>query len=210
MSMKMFNELCRFILTTSAKYKIDETHNISHSMNVLHFAHNIYKNELNINPEIRQHENIIYVSATLHDMCDKKYMDENEGLAQINSFLDNLITPEETNVITSIISTMSYSKVKMNGFPDLGVYQTAYHIVREADLLSAYDFDRCVIYDMKVNNTNFEKSFYRAEELFQTRVFKHGEDDLFGTNYALTHYPVLHNQAIDRIKQWKCILQISK
>jgi|TARA_B110000967_G_C18887395_1_gene564943 hypothetical protein len=141
-------------------------------------------------------------------MCDNKYMDESDGLKNIIEFLDTKITVEESDAISCIISTMSYSKVKEHGFPDLDVYQTAYHIVREADLLSAYDFDRCIIYDMKVNNKSFEDAFYRAEELFQSRVFTHCDDGLFTTGHALTHHTVLHNQAIERIKNWKNILNI--
>ena len=205
---KLFNDVSKFILTTSSKYKIDETHDISHSMNVLHYAHHIYKHEVRIHPHIVEHVNIIYISATLHDMCDNKYMDESEGLKNIIEFLDTKITEEETDAISSIISTMSYSKIKEHGFPELGEYQKAYHIVREADLLSGYDFDRCIIYDMKVNNKSFEDAFYRAEELFKTRVFTHFDDGLFTTRYALTQHTVLHNQAIERIQNWKNILNI--
>lgn len=207
--MRLFNDLCKFILHTSTKYKIDESHSISHSMNVLHYAHNIYEKETNTHPIVKDHKNIIYLSATLHDMCDNKYMNEQEGLVRITDFLQCKITEEETAAISSIIDTMSYSKVKVNGFPDLGIYQTAYHIVREADLLSAYDFDRCIIYDMNVNNKPFDEAFYRAEELFHNRVFKHNEDNLFTTEYAKNHYPILHSQAITRIKSWKSVLHLS-
>jgi hypothetical protein len=134
-------------------------------------------------------------------------MDEEEGLSRINDFLDSHISEDETKVVTSIINTMSYSKVKASGFPDLGIYQKAYHVVREADLLSAYDFDRCIIYDMKVNNKPFDESFYRAEELFKNRVFKHAEDGLFTTEYAKIYHPILHSQAINRINDWKNIIK---
>jgi len=206
--MELFNDLARFILETSIKYKIDETHNISHSMNVLHLAHAIYETELRTNPHIEEHKKIIYLAAALHDMCDKKYMNESEGLDEINAFLNYKITPDENAAIASIITTMSYSKVKKDGFPDLGIYQRAYHVVREADLLTAYDFDRCMIYHMKVNHGNFKDSFYKAEELFEHRVFRHADDNLFRTEYALIQYPRLHNQAMDRIKTWKKILHI--
>ena len=206
MNMKLFNELSKFILHTSSKFKIDDSHNIIHSMNVLHFAHNIYQQEVHIHPGLKEHTNIIYLSATLHDMCDNKYMDEEEGLSRINDFLDSHISEDETKVVTSIINTMSYSKVKASGFPDLGIYQKAYHVVREADLLSAYDFDRCIIYDLKVNKNSFETSFYHAEELFSRRVLQHGEDNLFTTEYAKNVYPLLHSQSIQRINNWRKML----
>ncbi len=206
--MELFNNLCQFILDTSTKYKIDETHNISHSMNVLHYAHSMYESEVLLHPFIAEHINIIYIAAVLHDMCDKKYMNETAGLAEITAFLETKLTTDEIAAITAIISTMSYSKVKTNGFPYLGIYQRAYHIVREADLLTAYDFDRCVIYNMKVYNGNFCDSFYQAKELFQNRVFKHADDHLFTTEYAITHYQMLHDQAMERIVHWKKILRI--
>jgi HD superfamily phosphodiesterase len=207
----MFNELCKFIPFTSKKYNIDSSHDITHSMDVLHYAHNIYKKEVYLNPGIKSHENIIYLASTLHDMCDKKYMKEEEGLHSMELFLKDKIkiSDEERNVVSSIINTMSYSKVKVNGFPNLGIYQSAYHIVREADLLSAYDFDRCLIYGLNVRGENFENTFTRAEELFKNRVLRHAEDNLFTTEYAKTCYPALHLQAINRISSWKRILHIS-
>jgi len=204
--MDEFNELFAFILTTSRIYGIDESHDISHSMKVLHFAHDIYTSQLLITPEIKPHKNIIYISAVLHDMCDKKYMNEAEGIIVIRNHIQLITTPRESDIIIQIIQTMSYSTVKKNGFPDLGVYQNAYHIVREADLLSAYDFDRAIIYDMKVNRKTFEEAYKHALHIFDTRVFTHAEDNLFTTEYAKTHYPSLHSQAIQQIANWKHIL----
>ena len=188
MDMKLLNDLCEFILLTSAKYKIDESHDISHSMDVLHNAYAIYEIEKDICPIVKEHTNIIYIAAALHDMCDKKYMDEKEGIKEIETFLESKISDDEMDVILSIITTMSYSTVKTNGYPDLGIYQTAYHIVREADLLSAYNFDRCVIYGIKVKKDNFETTFARAETLFNERVLRHGVDNLFTTQYARSFF----------------------
>ena len=42
----------------------------------------------------------------------------------------------DLEVIGKIIGTMSYSKVKANGYPDLGEYQLAYHIVRGSGFIS--------------------------------------------------------------------------
>jgi len=211
MNFKIFNELCKFIIITSKNYNIDSSHDITHSMNVLHYAHNIYQKEVYINPGIKSHENIIYLASTLHDMCDKKYMEEEDGINNMEIFLRDKIkiSDEERNIISNIVNTMSYSKVKVDGFPDLGIYQSAYHIVREADLLSAYDFDRCLIYGLNVRGDNFEATFAHAEELFKKRVLRHAEDNLFTTEYAKMCYPALHLQAINRISSWKRILHTS-
>ena len=204
----LINQAFQFVIQTSQEYCIDESHALKHSMEVFNFANNIYESEIKSYPHITDQREIIGLAAIVHDMCDKKYMNEAEGLAEINAFLSCKITDAENAAIASIITTMSYSKVKKDGFPDLGIYQRAYHVVREADLLTAYDFDRCMIYHMKVNHGNFKDSFYKAAELFEHRVFRHADDNLFTTNYALTHYPPLHNQALERIKTWKKILHI--
>jgi hypothetical protein len=56
-------------------------------MDVLYNAHKIYESEVPMNPTLLQQENIILTSAALHDMCDKKYMNEYEGIKLIENFL---------------------------------------------------------------------------------------------------------------------------
>jgi hypothetical protein len=177
-------------------------------MNVLQFAHNIYNDEVDKMPILKSQEKIIYISAILHDMCDKKYIDETEGIKEIENFLkdDNKLTPLEIHATKKIIQTMSYSTVKKNGFPHLNEFQTAYHIVREADLLSAYDFDRCMIYDMYKKSGNFHKAFDHANELFENRVFKHDSDGLLLTDYAKNQHYLLQHNAHERMKVWKSLL----
>jgi len=206
--MSLLTKLFNFVLLTSAKYNIDESHGLSHSMDVLHNAHKIYENEVPLNPYLLQQENIILTSAALHDMCDKKYMNEYEGIKLIEDFLKDKLDNEEIEITKKIITTMSYSTVKKNGFPSLGVYQHAYHIVREADLLSAYDFDRCMIYNMNKSNSTIEYAFNDSYNLFQNRVLKHNKDGLLLTDYSIRKSHILENKAITRIDQWRKILKI--
>ena len=118
----------------------------------------------------------------------------------------NKLSDTEIEIISKIITLMSYSKVKINGFPDLGEYQLAYHIVREADLLAAYDFDRCMIFKMNTNNYSFHDAFNDAINLFENRVFKHNHDNLFITNYSKQLSLLLENESRIRIQNWKSIL----
>jgi HD superfamily phosphodiesterase len=194
----------------SAKYNIDESHGLSHSMNVLNFANNIFESEKVVKPYLNSYEHIIYAAAALHDMCDKKYVDEKEGVGEISEFLQHSInyTPEDINAVQAIVTTMSYSKVKKEGFPELGVFQPSYHIVREADLLSAYDFDRCMIYKMKTQKMSLEDAFINADDLFQKRIFKHNEDKLFVTDYSKKLSKSLELVAHDRIRTWRRLLKI--
>ncbi len=207
--MKLINDLITFILIVTSKYKIDETHDISHSMDVLHYVNNIYEQQVYIYPPLKKYQKIIFVAALLHDMCDKKYMDEDEGIKEICSYLKPRMETDEVEIIKKIITTMSYSKIKKVGFPEFTdmTESWSYHVVREADLLSAYNFDRCMIYHIKKNNGDLESSFHIAEELFNNRVFKHNDDGLLLTEYSKENYITLHNNAILRINSWKKILK---
>jgi len=258
---KLFN----YILMTTTKYNIDESHGVSHSMNVLLYTHRIFSAEVPIHQYLKPQEKIIYISALLHDMCDKKYVNETEGLVEIERFLSDqpifdsekpavkygkdysidigsadlfsgfvsnahnspvpsdtpltksipyrldakpLVSKNEVDVIKRIIGTMSYSKVKRVGYPDLGEYQHAYHIVREADLLTAYDFDRSMIYHMKRNNHNVKDAFENAEMLFRDRVLRHNKDGLFVTEFSKQHSLQLHTVALSRMQTWRRIIKL--
>mgnify|MGYP001587187029 FL=1 len=205
--MRLLNELFNFILLTSSKYGIDESHDVSHSMNVLHYAQDIYEAQVYIYPPLKHYERVIYIAALLHDMCDKKYMDETEGLNEICNYLKPRIEEKEIEMVKNIVSTMSYSKVKVNGFPEFGDYMWAYHVVREADLLSAYDFDRCMIYHLKQNNGDIDSSFANASKLFENRVFKHNDDGLLLTEYSKENHMQYQSNAMNRIGAWKKLLR---
>ena len=219
--MSLISKLLHFVIITSQKYGIDDSHSLKHSMDVLHFTHNIYESEVKHNSILANQDRIVYISAIIHDMCDKKYMNEKRGIREIGDFLEkemgiekrredpefDVLKDNEITAIKQIISTMSYSTVKKNGFPFLGPYQNAYHIVREADLLAAYDFDRCLTYHMNMRGSNIHVAFDDALELFENRVLKHNDHGLFLSSYAKTHSEILHIQAVDRMNTWRNILQ---
>ena len=210
--MSLFSKLFQYVLTTSNKYKIDESHGLSHAMDIFMRSNQIYEAELIAHPQLKSQEKIIYVSAILHDMCDKKYMNQDEGIANIEQFLTQIepyhkMRHEEIEVVKNIIDTMSYSYVKQNGMPDLGEYQCAYNIVREADLLCAYDFDRCMIYHMnKIGNGNIIRAFDDSVALFKTRIFNHEKDGLFFTTYAKDNSHDMQQTSISRINHWREML----
>jgi HD superfamily phosphodiesterase len=169
-------------------------------MDVFCLANNIYQDELqNDKQYLKTHENIIATSAILHDMCDKKYMNEEGGVKIIRDFLKDKISDLEIEQSLNIMSTMSYSTVKKNGFPQLGEYQLAYNIVREADLLASYDFDRAVMYNMYKNNETYTDSFYNSLDLFNKRVLRYNDDKLFTTRYAKLESIKLELHSIHKI-----------
>jgi len=204
----IFIKLFSFIIMIINKLKIDESHGLLHSMEVLNNAHEIYESELIKNPDIIKYKNIIYISASIHDMCDKKYIKEEDIIKEIEIFLEQEISKEDCEIIIKIITTMSYSTVKKNGFPILYDKEIAYHIVREADLLASLNFDRCISYKMLKLNSNIYEAFNDAEKLFNERMFKHSNDNLYITDYSKNKDLILQNIAHIRINNWKKILKI--
>jgi len=208
--MVSFIKLFNFIHRISSYFNIDESHGVIHSMNTVNFAYSIYESEKYLSPHIIPQEEVIITAALLHDMCDSKYVEVDTGLSTIHYFLNHAtnMSKPEVDATIEIMNTMSYSKVKKSGFPDLGEYQLAYHIVREADLLTAYDFDRSMIFHMRKNKSNVLEAYHNAVDLFNTRVLKHNEDKLFTTRYSKEKSQVLHREALTRILRWKRLMKI--
>ena len=183
------------VIVLCKKYEIDDSHGLKHSMDVLHFAERIYESVLDDNPELESQQTIIYIAAILHDMCDKKYMNEADGVRDIREMMGDVMETEQMEVMIQIITSMSYSTVRKNGYKDLGDYQLAYHIVREADLLAAYDIDRCVMFGMMVDGLTYGEAKIRAQKLFDTRVMEYINDGLFITVYSKRKARELHELA---------------
>jgi len=207
-NMDLLNYLFNFVIITSKLFDIDESHALKHSMDVYYFSNKIYESELVNNTFLNNHKNIIDTSAILHDMCDKKYMDEKIGLDRISNYMKYKISDNELDISLKIISTMSYSTIKKNGYPKLDEYQLAYNIVREADLLASYDFDRCIMYQMFKNKDNYENSLKNAKIIFENRVFKYNDDKLFSTDYSKNLSNKLHKCALKRINNLSKIHKI--
>jgi hypothetical protein len=114
--------------------------------------------------------------------------------------MKDVLSKEELDIVSKIIYSMSYSTVKKNGYPeDLGIYNLAYHIVREADLLSAYDIERCVIYQVQHENSNYFDSLVEMKKLFNKRVFQYINDELFKTNYSKKKSKELHEKSVIKL-----------
>jgi hypothetical protein len=204
----LINRGFKYVVDTSEHFKIDESHALKHSMEVYGFAKRIYESEIKNNPQLEEQREIIYMAAIGHDMCDKKYMDENEGIERYKNYLTSYISSDELEIIGTIIGTMSYSKVKVNGYPNLGKYQLAYHIVREADLLAAYDIDRCIMYSMHKESVEYSVALKRAVELFDSRVFRMRQERLFKTEYSKKESLKLQKKAKIDVEVLKNILDI--
>jgi hypothetical protein len=204
--MNLLNIGFKYVMETSKIFCIDESHALKHSMEVFGYAKKIYEDEIKNTPFLEDQKNIIFMSAIGHDMCDKKYMNENTGIINYQNYLSSLMSKDELNVMGKIISTMSYSKVKTVGYPVLGEYQLAYHIVREADLLAAYDIDRCIIYKMYHDNMDYPTALKDAFDLFDKRVLKMRRDKLFITKFSKKKSLELHKKAEKELNNLKNLL----
>jgi len=201
----LINHAFNYVVETTKLHNIDESHGLKHSMEVFGFAKRIYESELANNQILEEQQQIIYAAAIGHDMCDKKYMNESIGVSKYKSYLSEFMIHKDLEIVEKIISTMSYSKVKINGYPDLGEYQLAYHIVREADLLAAYDIDRCIMFTMHRDNCKYSESLKESFELFNYRILKMRSDRLFKTKYSKKESLKLHKKAKKEIEILKIL-----
>jgi hypothetical protein len=198
----LMNRAFQFVMDTCTKYNIDESHGLKHSMDVLQLANKIFIIELTNNPFLEDQKMVIFISCIIHDMCDKKYMSETTGILEIKSYFGEYMSEERLDMVLKIISTMSYSKVKEVGYPELHEYQLAYHIVRESDLLASYDMDRCIIYGMMVKSMSYTDAIIRGKQLMESRVLKYISDDLFITDYARDLATKLHTLAMQDLTKY--------
>ena len=199
MNSDLINHAFKYVIIATQKYSIDESHSIKHSIDVLTLANNIYKSELIKNQYLSEQYDIICLAAILHDMCDKKYMNESQGITEIRLFMNEYVSETNLDIICKIIQTMSYSTVKKNGYPDMGNYQLAYHIVREADLLAAYDINRCIIYGIMVEKITYTDAIIRSKLLFTNRVLKYIDDNLYITQYSKNLALKLHDESVNNL-----------
>lgn len=203
--MRVLTTLLRFVQLSSMKYGIDESHSLGHSMDVLFHAHSNYKKEVLNNPILKSQETIICSAAILHDLYDHKY--PAPEILNVQTLLKNKMKPVDIDAVHQIIHTMSYSKIKKDGFPNLGKYQLAYHIVREADLLASFNFDRAMLYHFYHSTDDVIKTYENSKEFFENRVLKYEQNNLFMTDYGKAQAQILRIKSISQIQSWYHTIQ---
>jgi len=180
----------------SIAYEIDESHAMKHAMEVLSYTMQSFQFHQVQHPYLLPQQRVLYAAAVVHDMCDKKYVDESVGLYRIHQHLCNYLTPEEFNHLSTIITTISYSTVRTHGFPQLNDWQLGYHIVREADLLASYDLHRCILYGIHKEKLAYSQALIRATTLYTNRVLRYIGDGMFITAFGHAKSHELHARAV--------------
>jgi len=194
--------LFTFIDNICKEYNIDESHDVRHAHDCVHFATQLMDFRFS-----EDERNLITYAAALHDCVDKKYVVVADGVRKIRDFLRSEGWPEERiDVLINIITTMSYSFLQSlktstgNVFPDHGPWQRAYHTVREADLLCSYRVERCYHYQKRISPDILEHDCWkRVEEFFQTRVFKYVLNRWILSNAAQALVPALIREACRKL-----------
>jgi hypothetical protein len=185
LSEEQLNKIIEFIKETCDKFNIDSGHGLDHSITILNYCHAMipYYN-LSETQQLT-----IELASLLHDMCDKKYMNESDGIVRIEDFLlkDMRLPKIVVGDIETIILKMSYSKVVKNGYPDfthIKYLEIPYHIVRNADLLCAYELERCMEYQKRCGGDNKE-CLEKMMDIYQHRISKHFSDGLINLEPAV-------------------------
>jgi hypothetical protein len=197
--MDLNNFLFDFVIETCHNFNIDESHGLKHSMDVYYYSNIIFESFLKETPELEHYRDVITISSILHDMCDKKYMIEKDGIENIREKMSNKIDKDTLDLSLLIISKLSYSYIKKHGYPNMGLYQVIYDIVGDADRLASYDFERCIIYQMMRKKESYEKSFDDGVLLFENRVLKYREEKLLKTELGNKLSEKLHFDSLTRI-----------
>ena len=99
------NAAFKLVIELSRRFDIDESHALKHSMEVYAFTRRIIISETPTYPDLVKQGEIIYLAAILHDMCDKKYTAETDGVAILREKLRDLVDEHSLWVIIKIITT---------------------------------------------------------------------------------------------------------
>lgn len=201
------DEVFKFVETICTKYNIDESHGLKHAMGTVAWAEKLMTG---INDISNDERNMIIYASALHDMCDSKYRNIEEACDEISSWLKMQGWSEDmATSLISIVTTMSYSKLKKNFvagtpfvYPNHGPWQRAYHIARHADLLEAYRVVRCYLYSMHRKPEFTEDQLWQeTQKIFDERVFKYVSDGWIFLDGALSFIPGLEAEAQRCLKE---------
>jgi hypothetical protein len=187
----------RFVEKQAAVHSIDWSHGLAHSQQV--FAFTVALLEQYQGQVDSEQERIARAAAIVHDMCDRKYNLEQSGLTDIGNLFDSQgCTADFRDRVMAIITQMPYSRVKQRGYPSLGRDMLPYHIVRNADLLCAYDIRRCIVYNRDCLKTAAGSPAEReaVRSIMQDRVLRYLADGWINLPPAAAIAEPLHEKAV--------------
>jgi hypothetical protein len=202
----------------SIQYNIDQSHNHIHSAEVANYCLELLKCEKDIGFKDKK---IALLGSLFHDTIDSKYMKGQNTEIILKNLLEKIV-PEEEEIIKDVIifsKYVSYSKtVKKNKDGSLRFNLPeplqnvknlkAYHVMRNADLLSSYNLKRSLIYHSHKNETkNPELLTNEMMSLYFSRMDLLRKSNILSLNnpYCDVASRVLEKMALKRIlnyQQW--------
>lgn len=165
------------------RYKIDESHNHIHSVEVANYCLSLIKSEKNLT---NTEKKIALLGSIFHDTIDSKYISSTIDKESMLRKLLLQVIEDENNIINDVIlfcELMSYSKtVSQNkdgslvlNVPDkitFHPHNRAYHLMRNADLLSSYNLKRCLLYHCFHEKTKDTTTlFLEMKKLYYRRMY---------------------------------------
>lgn len=203
--------LFEFGVETIRQFNIDWSHGMDHALQVLKYARQIvalYQQDFPDRELIPGWPNVeaqrlIDVAALVHDWIDKKYMVESVGADRLRDRFDRENFPY-TREILMIITSISFSKRvarKKQDLPmiDLGPLQLAAEIVADADMLDAYDPERCLTFQRRFNYPE-ERQRQIVKEVLVDRVLQY-LDHYMHTPYGQELAKPLHDQLLVYVRE---------
>jgi hypothetical protein len=204
----LFQNAFEFCASVCRTQGIDSSHDETHMLRVANIT--VSLNELCGKPVSQEEKDVMILSAFTHDLCDHKYTDVSAGLEVIDAWLESQpISDEQRRAVCRIISTMSYSKVNVYGYPpDLGRWELAYHHTRIADLIDAYDIERCYQYQSHKHPEMEEIDKWRSVvNLFERRVLTQKDEFILPTApYAACLVEGRHIIAAESIEKFRKLI----
>jgi hypothetical protein len=183
---------------------IDDSHNEVHSREVVH--HYLQINQSLENKKMHQ---CAILGSMLHDMMDRKYVSEEQGLKDIIAFLSKEKVDEKIiHALHEFLPTISYSKTvhqNHDGTLILAIperikrhpYYRCYEAIRTSDLIASYNLQRTLLYDLKKGDhrhSSIMDMYDHARSLYESRMDRLIQDNIIPEN-AHSYASSLHEKS---------------
>lgn len=196
-----------YIEATIKKHGIDASHGKEHLARVGQWCSVLWPRVqplTDLQPEVELAT--LLLAAWVHDLIDKKYMDEQEGLCYLQAELSRLqYTPTQIECISFIITHMSWStrgKRKKQGLPGVpeSRWKKATEFIADCDMLDGYNPWRCKEYTEHHLNLspNNPACIAARRQVMEGRVLKYLTEELH-TDAAREVAQPLHEMVKDHI-----------
>lgn len=145
----------------------DTSHDYYHAERVATTSFSIMK-EMHDHPFTSSETKVVIFSSFVHDVCDRKYIDPEEGKKKIERFLgeNGLCSKDEVDDILLIIDNMSFSKEVKQGYPehlreDLKLLRDIVSDSDKIDALGERGKDRCIEVSKKFHPNESHEVYLR-------------------------------------------------